>query len=211
MKVRIFDVLKIWLVSILKAFLHLVQSFHFYVSYVPDFLLTDSAELRQCFKYPLSDRLYEHDNINMLISMIWTGYEHVSTNGYQQISHVHTVKSQQNHISTLRINTILWTKIQNYEHKFKIMNTKTESISSKLYKMPESFHRSHIEGCTVSTIIIMQTYGNIGLVLVNRFHEFQCLINTCWTNSFRSKSTWTSLSQIWLFITLPLRWFTNAD
>ena len=29
--------------------------------------------------YPLSDRLYEHDYINMLISMIWTRYEHVET------------------------------------------------------------------------------------------------------------------------------------
>ena len=35
----------------LKAFLRLFQYFHFYLSYVPIFLLTDSAEFRQCFTY----------------------------------------------------------------------------------------------------------------------------------------------------------------
>ena len=36
--------------SIFKGFLRLLQYFHFYVSYVPDILLTDSSEFRQCLK-----------------------------------------------------------------------------------------------------------------------------------------------------------------
>ena len=96
--------------------------------------------------YPLSDRLYEHDHINMFISTIWTGFWTVSTNGYQQMSHVHKVKSQQNHIWTLHINTILWTKIQNYEHK-KYEHKNWKYQLNILYKMLQSFHRSHISDC----------------------------------------------------------------
>ena len=35
----------------LKKFLRLPQYFHFFVSNAPNFLLTDSAEFRQCFTY----------------------------------------------------------------------------------------------------------------------------------------------------------------
>ena len=54
------------------AFLHLVQYYHFYVSYVLVLLLTDSAELRQCFKY----LEYTSSMIFCWVRGLWSGSFH---------------------------------------------------------------------------------------------------------------------------------------